>query len=282
MTLEETKKLIGLTPYPRPALLQAAEKTEACDALLKYLLREQGLIAAFNSPYAKKRELVRSYMNRRMPHPIPPEILKLQDSLFWTETVERGVVEADTLSPIKYDIALWEGDITRLNADGIVNAAKKNLLGCFQPLHDCVDNVIHSCAGMQLRSDCARLIAAQGGQEEECGGALITRAYNLPSKYVLHTVGPMVGHSLTAEDRADLRSCYTSCLNLADEAGLKSIAFCCISTGVFNFPREEAAEIAAGAVVSWKLRNPSGKLKVIFNTFRPEDTEIYRNMLKMI
>ncbi len=281
LSFEQTKKVIDLSPYPRPALLAAEEKGEACDALLKFLLKEQGLIAAFNATYGKKRELVRGYMNRRAAVPVPAEILALQDRLFWTETVERGIVSAADIPEIKYGISLWQGDIARIDADGIVNAANKSLLGCFLPGHNCIDNVIHSFAGMQLRDDCAKLIAAQR-QEEDCGEAKITRAYNLPSKYVLHTVGPMVGRGLEEEDRAQLRSCYTSCLNLAEEAGLKSIAFCCISTGVFNFPRAAAAEIATGAVVNWKMRNPESKLKVIFNTFLPEDTEIYSNILKFI
>ena len=281
LSFEQTKKVIDLSPYPRPALLAAEEKGEACDALLKFLLKEQGLIAAFNATYGKKRELVRGYMNRRAAVPVPAEILALQDRLFWTETVERGIVSAADIPEIKYGISLWQGDIARIDADGIVNAANKSLLGCFLPGHNCIDNVIHSFAGMQLRDDCAKLIAAQR-QEEDCGEAKITRAYNLPSKYVLHTVGPMVGRGLEEEDRAQLRSCYTSCLNLAEEAGLKSIAFCCISTGVFNFPHAAAAEIATGAVVNWKMRNPESKLKVIFNTFQPEDTQIYADILKFI
>lgn len=278
MTLDEMKRTVDLTPYPRPALLNGKEKEEACDGLLKFLLREQGLIAAFNASYEKKRALIRRYMNQRMAHPIPREILEIQDRLFWTESVERGEVGTEELSFNECGVGLWQGDITRLAVDGIVNAANKGLLGCFLPGHHCVDNVIHSFAGMQLRDDCAKLIAAQG-QEEECGEAKLTRAYNLPSKYVLHTVGPMVGSEPTREDVATLRSCYISCLNLAEEAGLKSIAFCCISTGVFNFPNENAAEIATGAVLNWKMRSGS-RIKVLFNTYLPTDTQIYQNILQ--
>lgn len=249
--------------------------------LLKFLLRERGLIAAFSAGYEKKRSLVRGYMNVRNPLPVPEEILAVQDRLFWTESVERGVVDASALTEIKEGVSLWQGDITRLAADGIVNAANKSLLGCFLAGHDCIDNVIHSAAGMQLRRDCARIISAQG-REEECGEAKITRAYNLPSGYVLHTVGPMVGSAVTDAQRAQLRSCYNACLDLAEEAKLKSIAFCCISTGVFNFPREEAAEIAAGAVIGWKLKHRESRVKIVFNTFLPEDTKIYRNILGMI
>ena len=169
----------------------------------------------------------------------------MQDRLFWTETLGRGIVLPQDI-PAQDGISLWQGDITRLGTDGIVNAANKGLLGCFLPNHNCIDNVIHSAAGMQLRDDCAKLIAAQG-HEEECGDCKVTRAYNLPSKYVLHTVGPMVRREVTEEDRAMLRSCYTSCLEAAQELEMRSLAFCCISTGVFSFPQEEAAEIAAKA-----------------------------------
>ena len=181
--------------------------------------------------------------------------------------------------PERDGVSLWQGDIRRLAADGIVNAANKGLLGCFLPNHNCIDNVIHSAAGMQLRDDCAKLIAAQG-HEEECGDCKVTRAYNLPAKYVLHTVGPMVRRGVTEEDRALLRSCYTSCLEAAEELCMKSVAFCCISTGVFSFPQAEAAEIATGAVMRWKMRHPESRLRVIFNTFLDSDTAIYRNILK--
>ncbi len=278
MTLKETKKIIDLSPYPRPALLSEEEMETHCNELLKYLLKEQGLIAAFNVPYEKRRDTIRRLMNRRMPHPIPHEILRMQDALFWTESVKRGILEEKDIPCGEYGIGLWEGDITRLGVDGIVNAANSSLLGCFLPGHNCIDNVIHSFAGMQLRDDCAKLMAAQD-REEECGAAEITRAYDLPSRFVLHTVGPMIGNEPTREDRGALRSCYISCLNLAEEAGLKSLAFCCISTGVFNFPHEAAAEIATGAVLSWKMRTKS-QMKVIFNTFLPADTEIYQNILK--
>lgn len=278
MTFQETKNIIDLTPYPRPARLAEAEKETCCNELLKYLLKEQGLIAAFNAPYERRRDTIRRIMNRRMPLPIPQEILTIQDSLFWTESEERGIMTEKDLPFGEYGFGVWQGDITRLGVDGIVNAANSALLGCFLAGHNCIDNVIHSFAGMQLRDDCAKLMAFQD-KEEECGGAKITRAYNLPSKYVLHTVGPMIAGEPSREDRGALRSCYISCLNLAEEAGLQSIAFCCISTGVFNFPREAAAEIATGAVLNWKMRTRS-KMKVLFNTFLPSDTELYTNILK--
>ncbi len=281
LSFDEYKDAVELSPYPRPEKVGSEEeRTEVCEKLLKFLLRERGMIAAFSASYEKKRSLVRGYMNERAALPIPQEILDMQDKLFWTETLERGIVDVGEIPEIKYAISLWQGDISRLNADGIVNAANKGLLGCFLPGHNCIDNVIHSYAGMQLRRDCARIMSLQG--QEDIGDVKITRAYNLPSKYVLHTVGPMVGREVSEEQSAQLRSCYISCLNLAHDLGLRSIAFCCISTGVFNFPRGEAAEIATGAVVNWKIHHPNSNLKVIFNTFLPEDTEIYQNILKYI
>lgn len=282
LSFEEMAKTVVLTPFPRPEPLKTErEKTEACDRLLKFLLRERGMIAAFSASYERKRSLMRQYMNVRPATPVPAEILAVQDGLLWTESLERGIVNAESLPEAGEGISLWQGDITRLDADGIVNAANKGLLGCFLPGHHCIDNAIHSFAGMQLRDDCAKLVARQE-REEECGDAKITRAYNLPSKYVLHTVGPMVGRELTEADRRTLKSCYVSCLDLAAEAGLSSVAFCCISTGVFNFPREAAAEIAVGAVIGWKMKHADKKIKVVFNTFLQEDTAIYQNILKMV
>lgn len=282
LSLDEYRTLIDLTPFPRPEPFRSEEeKTEACETLLKFLLRERGLIAAFSATYEKKRSLVRNYMNERLSLPIPQDLLDIQDQLFWTESIERGIVNTEEIPEIKYGISQWEGDITRLNADGIVNAANERMLGCFLPGHHCIDNVIHSFAGMQLRRDCARIMAQQG-HPEETGEAKITRAYNLPSKYVLHTVGPMIGREPTREQSGELRSCYISCLDLAAEMKLKSIVFCCVATGVFNFPHAMAAEIAVGAAVNWKLHHPENKMKVIFNTFLKEDTEVYQNILRFI
>ncbi len=281
MSIEQYKDFIDLSPYPRPEPLKAGEKEEACDALLNYLMRERGMIAAFSSGYQKKRTVVRNAMNVRAPLPIPPDILSVQDRLFWTETLERGIVKAEELPYGKLGIAVWQGDICRLDADAIVNAANSSLLGCMIAGHNCIDNVIHSAAGMQLRGDCARIISAIG-HEEECGDVKVTRAYNLPSRYVFHTVGPMVGREVTPSERSALRSCYTSCLDLAEELHLNTIAFCCISTGVFNFPNGEAGEIAAGVVVNWKLRHPKSKLKVIFDTYLERDYKIYKSILSMI
>ncbi len=281
MSFDYNVNCVELTPYSRPALLSEAEKTEACEQLLRFLMRERGLIAAFHASYEKKHNVVRACMNERMPIPVPREILDVQDRLFWTNSVERGIVDATQFAEIKPQIALWEGDITRLNCDAIVNAANKTLLGCFIAGHNCIDNVIHSAAGMQLRADCKR-VTAELGHDDEAGNARITRAYNLPSKYVIHTVGPMINGEVSEMQRAQLRSCYLASLDLAMGIKLRSIAFCCISTGVFNFPCDEAAEIATGAVMSWKYRHPDYDIKVIFNTYTKRDTAIYRSILSML
>ena len=278
--MNRAEGVIDLAPYPRPELLSAEERTAATDALLKWLLRERGMIAAFSATPEKKRALVRGYMNERPAHPVPQDIIRLQDRLFWTESVERGIVAPEEI-PADDGISLWQGDIRRLATDGIVNAANKGLLGCFLPNHNCIDNVIHSAAGMQLRDDCAKLIAAQG-HVDDCGDCKLTRAYNLPSRYVLHTVGPMVRREVTKQDRAMLRSCYTSCLDVAAEAGLSSVAFCCVATGVFSFPHAEAAEIAVGAVLRWKMRHADVRMHIIFNTYLDEDTAVYRNILRHV
>lgn len=282
LSLEEYRKLIPLTPYGRPQPFEEdGEMQEAGTQLLKYFLKEKGMIAAFNIPIEKKQALIRRYVNTRMPIPVPPEILALQDRILWTLSLQRGIVRGEDLPQDGKGFSLWEGDITRLAVDAIVNSANATLLGCFKPGHNCVDNAIHSFAGMQVRDDCASIMANQGGREE-AGNAKITCAYNLPSKYIIHTVGPVVGTQLTEGDRQILRSCYTSCLNLAAEMELKSIAFCCLSSGLYNFPRGEAAEIAVGAVYNWKLRHPDYAIHVVFDTFLPADTEIYSTILSAI
>ncbi len=282
IALSAYRSAISLAPYPRPELFATeAEMDAACDALLKFLQRERGVIAAYSQSFQRKRERLRAYMNERAPLPVPVEMLALQDRLLYTETMLREPLDPSAGKRAKHDIFLWEGDIRRLAVDAVVNAANGKLLGCFLAGHHCIDNVIHSAAGMQVRADCAKIIALQG-EDEACGGAKVTSAYNLPSRYILHTVGPFVAREVTDEQRACLRSCYTACLNLCEELGAESVAFCCVSTGVFNFPHAEAAELAAGAVVNWKLRHPQSRLRVIFNTFLPQDTAIYSNILSML
>ena len=226
-----------------------------------------------------QRELLRALMNVRPPRPLSAEFLRMQDVLLSAERESRGVVDAMTLPAVPSDacIVLWQGDITRLNADAIVNAANSALLGCFIPYHRCIDNAIHSAAGLQLRAACAALMERQG-HPEETGTAKLTAGYNLPARHVLHTVGPIVHGALTEEHRQLLASCYRSCLALAAKNGLKSVAFCCISTGEFHFPNEAAAEIAVREVRNF-LTVPSSIERVVFNVFKDADLHIYESFL---
>lgn len=210
--------------------------------------------------------------------PLNPAFLAVQDALLQSERQERGIVDVSSLPETKTPgILLWRGDITRLAADGIVNAANSAMLGCFSPCHDCIDNAIHSAAGLQLRDACNRLMQQQG-HAEPTGSAKITAAYNLSAKYVLHTVGPIVRNTPTAEDRRLLAACYRSCLEKALHQGLQSLAFCCISTGVFRFPNREAAEIAVETVCEM-LYKINGGIRVIYNVFKDTDEQIYRELL---
>ena len=224
-----------------------------------------------------QKNLLRSLMNVRMPAPVSEEYLTVQDAYLKQDIAEKGITLLDDLKPVKPDIYLWQGDITTLACDAIVNAANSAMLGCFQILHNCIDNCIHSAAGLSLRNKCYEIMQHQG-YEEPTGRAKITPAYNLPCKYVLHTVGPIVSGVLTEEDCELLKSCYLSCLTLAEENNIKSIAFCCISTGVFGFPQKEAAKIAVNTVREYKQQTGSG-IKVIFNVFKDEDLFIYQNIL---
>ena len=237
---------------------------------------------------AGKRRLLRTLMNVRWPGEISAEYQILQDSLLQEESKERGIVSikelptAASLYPcakIKNAdrITLWQGDITRLSADAIVNAANSQLLGCFVPCHGCIDNVIHSAAGVQLRNECARLMEAQG-HDEPVGKAKITSGYNLPAKHVIHTVGPIVGQEVTDRQREELRSCYLSCLKLAAKQGLKTIAFCCISTGEFHFPNKEAAQIALQTIDT--CLSVLDLSRVVINVFKEEDFHIYKNLFE--
>lgn len=278
LTLEQYKEIVDLRFRPRKReSLSEEEKSAICDEMLGILLEERNEIAAFSYPYKVKRDLIWGFLNQRLPNPVSPRFLEIQDRLFSSETEERGVVDADEFA---YDdgIALWQGDITRLKADAVVNAANNSLLGCFIPHHKCIDNVIHSRAGVQVRLDCSKIMGSQG-ESEPSGCAKITLAYNLPSKYIIHTVGPMVSIQVTEDNERVLRNCYLSCLNLAREMKLKSIAFCCISTGIFGFPGEDAAAIAVGAVKNWLLET-GYPIRVVFNVFLDKDLEIYRDVLK--
>ena len=239
--------------------------------------------------YDEKRKLLRALMNTQTPVQLSDEFYEIQDKILSDETNNKDLaswedIETISQNPNEIDskIALWQGDITYLKADAIVNAANSQMLGCFIPLHNCIDNQIHSAAGFQLRMDCYKIMQNQG-HEEANGNAKITSAYNLPSKYVIHTVGPAIPYGREPDENEirELESCYQSCLELADEHELKSIAFCSISTGVFNFPKDQASKLAIETVRNYLKNNPNTNIeKIIFNTFSDEATEIYRKNLK--
>lgn len=247
--------------------------------LIKQLLTEQPQHRENKIPKkeSEQKRLLRSLLNIRPPKAAGADFLKLQDEYLQTENTAKGITDLSELSPISKDIYLWQGDITTLRCDAIVNAANSALLGCFCPCHSCIDNAIHTYAGIELRLECAEIMKKQG-HAEPTGKAKITRAYNLPCNYVLHTVGPIIGSSVTKRDEELLSSCYRSCLELAGQNEVKSIAFCCISTGEFHFPNKKAAEIAIKAVKDYKQQTNS-RIEVIFNVFKDQDYEIYRELL---
>lgn len=247
--------------------------------LLTEMPEYQGQAASFPQEEVAQRRLLRSLMNLRPPMPLKKDFLSLQDQVLAAERDAKGVVAAESLPPLANhpQLALWQGDITRLAADAIVNAANSALLGCFYPCHGCIDNAIHSAAGLQLREDCRKLMDIQG-HPEPTGSAKLTPAHNLPARYVLHTVGPIIRGRVRPKDRRDLASCYQTCLALAAEHGLATVAFCCISTGEFHFPNQEAAEIAVDTVTQF-LQQDTSLRKVIFNVFKDTDKTIYRQLL---
>lgn len=226
----------------------------------------------------EQKQLLRGLMNIRLPGQINREFLQIQDAYLAEEAAAKGIVDLDDLVPVREGIYLWQGDITTLRCDAIVNAANSGMTGCYIPNHRCIDNCIHSFSGIQLRTDCAKIMQEQG-YEEPTGQAKITSAYNLPCKYILHTVGPIVKGELTAGDCDLLASCYVSCLELAAEKKLESVAFCCISTGEFHFPNDRAAEIAVKTVDEFMSKKSSIK-KVVFNVFKDLDKEIYKRLLQ--
>lgn len=248
--------------------------------LIAALLKEQPQYSNLKIPSNEQEQkiLLRSLFNIRMPQPVSHEFLEVQDAYLQKEIEQRGIIDFEDLQPIQQGLYLWQGDITTLKCDAIVNAANSQMLGCFCPNHGCIDNAIHTFAGVQLRFACAELMKEQG-HEEATGNAKITPAFNLPCRYVLHTVGPIIRGHLTQQDKDLLSSCYRSCLELAGENRSKSIAFCCISTGEFHFPNDKAAEIAIQTVKAYKAQTHS-EIEVIFNVFKELDYNIYRELLR--
>ena len=251
--------------------------TEQLDFLIKYLIDERDENIDIPDDYQSKRALLRSLMNVRPPLIISDDFLKVQDELLTFENSNKDLTSPKDIKEVNGKLMLWQGDITTLKVDAIVNAANSKLLGCFIPQHNCIDNVIHSAAGVQLRAECNRIMQTQG-HDEEVGGAKITGAYNLPSKHVIHTVGPAIpyGSKPSKKDCDDLASCYNSCLDIASYNRLESIAFCCISTGVFNFPQDLAAKIAIETVTQYLKSNETSLKHIIFNVFTDKDYLIYK------
>ena len=258
------------------------------DKLIRYLIDENPEYSAMEIPETEqgKRDLFRALCNVREPKPVSEEFLRLQDKELQAQLKEKGIVGLDAvrqLSIIHYpfSISLWQGDITRLKVDAIVNAANAQMLGCFHPLHKCIDNAIHSAAGVQLREECHQLMQQQG-HLEPTGTAKITKAYNLPCKHVIHTVGPIIPNGIpTASQQDQLASCYRSIMQLAEENRLESVAFCCISTGEFRFPNQLAAEIAVKTVSDFLVEHSESSVKqVVFNVFKDVDKRIYEGILR--
>lgn len=247
------------------------------DFLIDYLLKEDSQYSEMQVPsdLHGKRDLFRALCNVRWPKPVSEEFLRLQDEELQAQLQEKGVVELPDVP-----MQIWQGDITRLKVDAIVNAANSQMLGCFHPLHKCIDNAIHSAAGVQLREECHRLMLQQG-REEPTGQAKITKAYNLPCKYVVHTVGPIIPNGIPTEfQKEQLASCYRNIMTCADENNLESVAFCCISTGEFRFPNRLAADIAVQTVKDYLTTHPNCSVKqVVFNVFKDVDRDIYQRLL---
>lgn len=250
--------------------------------LIKELQKQSSQLRDYPVPTDEReqKDLLRALMNLWMPKDLSDEFFQIQDEYLTEENRKAGITDFNDLQPIANDspIYLWQGDITSLKVDAIVNAANSQMLGCFQPLHSCIDNIIHSKAGLGLRYKCNCIMEKQGCPEPT-GQAKITPAYNLPCEYVIHTVGPIVQGTLTKKHENLLTSCYKSCLDIAEENCVKSLALCCISTGVFMFPNERAAEIAVETVKEW-LAKTGSEMKVVFNVYKDLDLEIYSNLLQ--
>lgn len=252
------------------------DRIENIDYCIRYLLEQNHARAEMPRKLQRKKELLRALMNIWRPQLLDVEFLQAQDAELQAQRAEKGTVSMRDIAGPGYGPFLWQGDITRLKVDAIVNAANARGLGCWHPLHACIDNAIHSAAGLQLRQECDRILQ---GQTIATGGAIITPGYNLPAKWVIHTVGPIIDADVPTSGQEEmLAGCYRSCLYLAKEHGCRSIAFCCISTGEFHFPNRRAAEIAV-QTVRHQLSIIHPPIKVVFNVFKDIDYDIYRELL---
>ena len=267
------------------------DKLRTQEERLNYLLEEFKADSdnykeiAIPDSIGEKQALLRSLMNIRMPKKMSDQVIRIQDDYLAGRAQEKGIVRLADIPVSKDNLSIWQGDITRLEVDAIVNAANSMMLGCFLPMHTCIDNQIHTFAGIQLRQECNEKmdqLRARYGPDYEQATAIpmLTDAYNLPAKKVIHIVGPIVGNKLTLELEKNLEDCYTNTLDMCLENGLKSVAFCCISTGVFHFPNKRAAEIAVNTVGKWSLKHPNSMDRIVFNVFKDEDKKYYEELLR--
>ena len=266
--------------------MKTMTQSERLDYLIEAFIedsKEYGDLRIPNDP-EEKRKILRSLMNIRMPSSMSEEVLSVQDDYLTERNREKGIVTLNDIPEIKDGLSIWQGDITRLAVDAIVNAANSQMLGCFVPMHSCIDNCIHSFAGIQLRNECnekMKVKRIQYGEDYEQPTAvpMLTEAYNLPARKIVHVVGPIVSGRLTEDLENDLADCYANTLDLCKDSGLRSVAFCCISTGVFHFPNRKAAQIAVKTVREWVKRYPDSMDRVIFNVFKDEDRRYYEQEL---
>ena len=253
--------------------------------LIRELQKEETELSHYSIPDDEQgqKDLLRGLMNIWIPKPLSEEFLRIQDAYLKERAEEKGIVHLLDIPEIRDGLSIWQGDITRLDVDAIVNAANSQMLGCFVPMHTCIDNCIHTYAGVQLRAECNRKmneLRIKYGRDYEQPTAIpmLTDAYNLPAKKVIHVVGPIVYAGLTSEHEKNLADCYRNTLDICEENGLRSVAFCCISTGVFHFPNKRAAEIAVQTVREW-MKKHEGIDRVIFNVFKDEDKTIYEELI---
>jgi O-acetyl-ADP-ribose deacetylase (regulator of RNase III) len=267
-------------------MIRKTTQEQRLDYLVEEFKRDSGEYKDLPTPADQegKRRILRSLMNIRMPRVMSDEVLKVQDEYLSGRAEEKGVVRLSDIPVICDGLSIWQGDITRLAVDAIVNAANSQMLGCFVPMHTCIDNCIHTYAGVQLRAECDRQmkqLRAKYGRDYEQPTAvpMLTEGYNLPAKKVIHIVGPIVEGPLTEEHERQLADCYMNTLNMCVENGLRSVAFCCISTGVFHFPADRAAELAVRTVAEWLDEHGDRMDRVIFNVFSDKDRTIYERIL---
>ena len=267
------------------------DKLRTQEERLNYLLEEFKADSdnykeiAIPDSVGEKQALLRSLMNIRMPKKMSDQVIRIQDDYLTGRAQEKGIVRLADIPVAKDNLSIWQGDITRLEVDAIVNAANSMMLGCFLPMHTCIDNQIHTFAGIQLRQECNEKmdqLRARYGPDYEQATAIpmLTDAYNLPARKVIHIVGPIVANKLTLESEKNLEDCYTNTLDMCLENGLKSVAFSCISTGVFHFPNKRAAEIAVNTVGKWSLKHPNSMDRIVFNVFKDEDKKYYEELLR--